>query len=377
MPTIEEEVVSIDTMIRTEERTTDDVADQVFRATLGAMELLSIYVGDRLGWYESLRQDGPATPAELAKHTGTAPRYAREWLEQQAVVGLLEVDDSGPERRFSLPPASAEVLTDADSLSYLGPLGRMMAAVGPRLPELLDAYRTGDGVSWDKLGPDARESQAALNRPWFLHALPGTLRGVAELDDILRRPGARILDVGCGGGWSTIALAAAYPTTELVGVDVDAPSIGMARRNAAERGIGPDRLTFQVADAGSLGSGGGSTQDAGFDLAFAFECVHDMSQPVEVLGAVRQALRPGGVLVVMDEAVNEKFSAPGDDLERLMYGFSLFVCLPDGLSSAPSEGTGTVMRPAVLRGYAERAGFESVDVLPITDFGFFRFYRLR
>lgn len=369
--------MSTDVTRMIEERTTDDVADQVFRATLGAMDLLSIYVGDRLGWYAALREQGPATPTELAQRTATAPRYAREWLEQQAVTGLLQVEDSEPERRFTLPAASAEVLTDDDSLSYLGPLGRMMAAVGPRLPELLDAYRTGDGVSWDELGPDAREGQAAVNRPWFLHALPGALRGVAELDEILRRPGARILDVGCGAGWSTIALASAYPTAELVGVDVDAPSIEMARRNAAERGIDQDRLAFRTADAGTLGSADGSGHDAGFDLAFAFECVHDMSRPVEVLAAVRQALRPGGLLVVMDEAVNEEFRAPGDDLERLMYGFSLFVCLPDGLSSAPSEGTGTVMRPKVLRSYAERAGFESVDVLPITDFGFFRFYRLR
>ena len=114
-----------------------------------------------------------------------------------------------------------------------------------------------------------------------------------------------------------------------------------------------------------------------YDVAFAFECVHDMARPVEVLAAIRAALDPDGVLVVMDEAVAEEFTAPGDDLERLMYGFSLLVCLPDGLSSTPSAGTGTVMRPSVLRGYAERAGFGSLDVLPIEGFGFFRFYALR
>jgi SAM-dependent methyltransferase len=157
----------------------------------------------------------------------------------------------------------------------------------------------------------------------------------------------------------------------VVGVDVDPPSIAMARRNAADRGLDAGRLTFREVNGESL------ADEQPYDVAFAFECVHDMARPVEVLAAVRAALRPDGVLVVMDEAVAEEFTAPGDDLERLMYGFSLLICLPDGLSSTPSAGTGTVMRPRVLRGYAEQAGFGSLDVLPIEGFGFFRFYALR
>lgn len=353
-------------------RTVDAVAEQVFQATLGAMELFSIYIGDRLGWYDALRRDGAATAVELARRTATSPRYAQEWLEQQAVVGLVHVDFSRSEPRFTLPPASEEVLTDVDSLSYLSPVARMVAASAMRLPELLDAYRTGDGVSWDELGDDARQGQAAMNRPWFLHALAGALGNVDDLDRLLRRPGVQILDVGCGAGWSSIALAAAYPSAKVVGIDQDAPSIELARHHAAAYGIGTDRLTFRTADAATVGG-----ESRKFDIAFAFECVHDLSRPVEVLAAVRSALRPGGALVVMDEAVNEEFSAAGGEVEKLMYGFSLLVCLPDGMSSAPSEATGTVMRPAVLRRYAERAGFGTVEVLPISDFAFFRFYRLR
>lgn len=344
--------------------------EQVFAGGLGTMQTLSIYLGDQLGWYAALQREGPATPAQLAARTATSERYAREWLEQQAVYGLLEVEESGAERAFVLPPSTAEVMLDADSLAYLGPLARMLAAVGPRLPEMLDAYRSGGGVSWDDLGPDAREGQGAMNRPLFLHHLAGALQGVPELDAILRRPGARILDVGCGLGWSSIALATAYPDAEVIGLDIDAPSIELARANAAERGVDTDRLSFRTADGGTLAG------DPGFDAAFAFECVHDMPRPVDVLAAARAALRPEGVLVVMDEAVAEEFTAPGDDVERFMYGFSLLVCLPDGMSSTPSEGTGTVMRPNVLRGYAERAGFTSFEVLPIDDFGFFRFYQL-
>ena len=195
----------------TPDLTADAFAERLFSSSLATVECLSVYVGDRLGWYESLAADGPATPADLAGRTGTCERYAREWLEQQAVYGILLTDPADPERRYELPPGVREVLTDEHSLLYLGPLPRMFAAVGAHLPNLLDAYRTGGGVSWQDLGADARESQAAINRPWFERSLADALHGVADVDEVLRRPGARIADVGCGAGWSTLALARAYP----------------------------------------------------------------------------------------------------------------------------------------------------------------------
>ncbi|MEU1982198.1 class I SAM-dependent methyltransferase [Nocardia sp. NPDC019395] len=346
------------------------VADRVFHTVLGAVDMLAIFVGDRLGWYRSLADDGPATATGLAERTATHPRYAREWLEQQAVTGLLTVhrDGSPGERVFAIPPATAEVLTDEHSLNYLAPFTRLFGATGPVLPKLLEAYRTGNGVSWDDLGDDAREAQADGNRPWYEHRLAGALAGVPALEATLGAPAARVLDIGCGAGWSAIALARAYPRAQVRGVDIDAPSVRMAVRNAAAAGLA-ERIRFEVADAAELPAGG-------FDIAFAFECVHDMPRPVEVLAAVRRALAPGGFLVVMDEAVAPDFAPDGDELERLMYGFSLFVCLPDGMSSPPSAGTGTVMRPETLRRYALEAGFTSFEVLPIEDFGFWRFYRL-
>jgi ubiquinone/menaquinone biosynthesis C-methylase UbiE len=351
--------------------TADAVADRLLAATIGGFEMLSVYIGDRLGWYRSLKTAGSATPAELAARTGTSPRYAREWLEQQAVSGLLQVGTVDGERRYSLPAGVAEVLTDEHSLAYLAPLSRTFGAVGPQLGKLLDAYRRGSGVSWEELGADARESQGDINRPWFLHALPDALRQASEIDAVLRKPDARILDVGCGAGWSTIALAQAYPNAKVIGVDVDAPSIEMARKNAATYGTAGQRVQFLYGDAGALGADEGT-----YDAAFAFECVHDMPRPVEVLDAVRRALRPDGMAIVVDEAVADEFTAPGDDVERLMYVYSLFICLPDGLSSEPSVGTGTVMRLPTLRRYAQQAGFGHVDVLPIEGFAFFRFYRL-
>jgi hypothetical protein len=127
----------------------DAFAERLLAATLGAVESLSVYIGDRLGWYRSLIDDGPATPSELAERTATDERYAREWLEQQAVFGILTVENADIVRRYALPVGAAEVFTDENSLAYLGPLPRMFAASWVHLPELVDAYRHGNGVSWN------------------------------------------------------------------------------------------------------------------------------------------------------------------------------------------------------------------------------------
>jgi 2-polyprenyl-3-methyl-5-hydroxy-6-metoxy-1,4-benzoquinol methylase len=348
----------------------DELANRLLSAALGAVDLMAIYVGDRLGWYRLLAEDGPMTPEELAQRTHTHPRYAREWLEQQAVTGLLTVEDADDQawRRFSLPPAATEVLTNGDSLAYLAPLSRLFAASSVQLPHILEAYRTGGGVSWAEFGADAREAQADMNRPWYLHALPGALAEVPSLDGVLRRPGARIADVGCGGGWSSIALAQAYPDARVEGYDIDPASVDLARTNVATAELS-DRVSFRLGDAAEMPQGV-------YDAVFAFECIHDMPRPVDVLAAAARSLNPEGSVVVMDEAVAESFTAPGDELNRLMYGFSLFMCLPDGMAHPPTAATGTVMRPDTLRAYAEQAGLNTFEVLPIEDFGFWRFYRL-
>lgn len=344
-------------------------AERMLHAALATTDVLAAYLGDRLGWYRSLAEHGPSTAAALAERTGTAPRYAQEWLEQQAVAGVLElVEPDGAEPRFELPAAVAEVLTDESSLAYLEPLPRMYGAAAAQLPSLLQAYRDGGGVSWEQLGDDAREAQADLNRPWF-GRLPEAFADIPEIDAVLSAPNARVADIGTGAGWSAIALAGAHPTLRVEGFDVDEPSIVAARENAKSAGV-DDRVSFHVVDGARLDERGE------FDAAFAFECLHDMPDPVGVLSAVHRAVRPGGPVVVMDEAVGERLAAPGDELERLMYGFSLLVCLPDGLSHPASVGTGTVMRPSTLRSYARAAGFGDIEVLPIEEFGFFRFYAL-
>jgi len=350
--------------------TAEQFGERLFGAVLGTQLVQAVYLGDRLGYYRVLADGAELTSTELAARTGCAERYTREWLEHQAVCGVLTVSDvhaAATERRYRLPPGPAEVLTDVLSPNHVLPLARMMAGVGQHLDALVGAYRSGGGVSWDELGTDARESQAAANRPLFLGALPRQyLPAVPEIKAVLAR-GGRVADIGCGFGWSAIGLALAHPGITVDGYDLDRPSIEAARRNAVEAGVA-DRVQFHLADAADAAGR--------YDLVAAFECIHDMPDPVSVLAAMRRLAEPDGVVLVMDERVAERFTAPGDEIEQLMYGYSLMSCLPDGMAHAGSVGTGTVMRPDTLRGYATAAGFTDLDVLPIDD-DFFRFYRLR
>jgi 2-polyprenyl-3-methyl-5-hydroxy-6-metoxy-1,4-benzoquinol methylase len=325
-------------------------------------------MGDRLGLYEALA-DGKTAQAELAAATGTDRRYLREWLEQQAVTGLIEVDDASKpehERRYRLPDGYAEVLVDRDDASYMAAFARMMAGLVRPLPRVIEAFRTGEGIPYADFEPDFLEGQGDMNRVQFINFLASDW--MPGLPDVHRRlqAGGRIADVACGTGWSTIALARAYPQAEVHGLDLDEASIELARANAAQEGM---KIPFEVRDAADPGLRGG------YDLVTCFEAVHDMARPVESLRGMRSLLANSGVLLIADERVAEEFTAPGDEVERLMYGFSLFHCLAVGREEQPSAATGTAMRPDTLREYAEGAGFTRFEVLPIEN-DFWRFYRL-
>ncbi len=354
----------------TTETTTEDFAARVFSAVVAAQEVQAVYIGHRLGWYRALAGAGPMTSTELAERTATSERYAREWLEHQAVCGYLSVDrvDAAPtERRFRLPAPQAAVLADPESLSFLAPVARFVAGVGTHLPAVVDAYRSGGGVSWEELGADAREGQADANRALFLNQLGQEL--LPAVPDVHARleAGGRVADIGCGAGWSSIGIALSYPTVRVDGFDIDEPSIEMARGHAVEAGVS-DRVRFHVTDAGLLGG-------EPYDVVFAFECVHDFADPVAALAAMRALAGDRGAVIVVDERTEDRFIAPAGEVERLLYGYSLMCCLPDAMSQSPTAATGTVMRPETLRGYATRAGFTDVHTLPV-DHEVFRFYRL-
>ena len=348
------------------------LAERLFGAAVGAMDLVTIYLGDRLGLYRHLAEAGPLTAAGLAARAGVDERYAREWLEQQAVSGILAAEPApdAAQRRFSLPAALHPSFLDPDSPFHLpGPMARAMVGVALQVSPLIAAFRTGDGVPYEAFGADVREAIEALNRPAFVQLLcQDWIPRMPDIDARLRRPGARVGELACGSGWAAISLARGYPGLRVDGFDLDEASVDRARANARAAGV-DDRVTFSVRDAAA---DPGAT---GYDLVCIFEALHDMARPVEALRTVAGMAAPEGHVLVADERTADAFTAPGDELERFLYGASVLFCLPTGRADAPSAATGTVMRPHTMQAYAREAGFARVEEAPI-DYPFWRFYRL-
>jgi 2-polyprenyl-3-methyl-5-hydroxy-6-metoxy-1,4-benzoquinol methylase len=349
---------------------TQALADRLLREAGAALELYTIYLGERLGLYRTLAEQGPATSAELATRTGTAERYIREWLEHHAASGLVEVDDTSAEpgvRRYSLPPEHIPVLADPDDVHYQAYQGVEVARAGRRLPELVEAFRTGGApppLAWEP------EGRAEWNRPMFVNLLAKEwLPAIPEIDRRLRAdPPARLADVACGTGWAAIAIAQAYPRVTVDGFDLDQDAVAAAREHAEQAGVA-DRVTFTVADASD------PARNAGYDLVTIIEALHDMTRPVEALRGARTMLAEGGTLLVVDELVGDEFTVPAPDIERYNYSWSVLSCLPDAMGDPQTAATGAVMRPSTLRRYATDAGFRDLQVLPIHS-DYLRFYRL-
>ena len=350
----------------------DALVERLFGATIAAMDLYHVWLGERLGLYRVVADGGPLTAADLAARAGIAERYAREWLEHQAVARVLAVDgsDDHTTRRFSMPPGHEEVLLDRDSLNYMTPLALGMVGLAGALPDVRRAFTTGAGVPYEVYGEDTRQCIAGINRPMFVNLLATDwLPAVPGLTERLRAdPPARVADVGCGTGWSAISIARGFPNATVTGLDLDAASVDEARLNADEAGVA-DRVTFDVRDAAD------PQLAESFDLVCAFETIHDMVNPVGALRAMRSLRARGGTVLVADERVADAFTTDVEDGERFQWGWSAIHCLPCALTDEPAAGTGTIMRAPTFRRYVLEAGFDDVEILPIEN-DFWRFYRL-
>jgi 2-polyprenyl-3-methyl-5-hydroxy-6-metoxy-1,4-benzoquinol methylase len=344
------------------------LGERMLRNMAGALELYTVYLGERLGLYSALAEGGPATSAELAARTGTTERYVREWLEQQAAGGLLAVDDPAAaplDRRFWLPAGHAAVLADPDDVRYRAFNGTEIARAARSLPDLVESFRTGAAPAPQPWAPEGRPD---YNRATFLQLLGRSwLPAIGVVDERLRAsPGARVADLACGPGWSGIAIALAYPLVRVDGFDLDKDVIAAARRNAEAAGVA-DRVTFSAVSADEL--------SRRYDVVTIIEGLHDMARPVAVLRAAHEVLTSPGWVVVADELVEDEFSAPASLLEQRNYGWSVVGCLPAVMGDPQTAATGAVMRPATLRRYASEAGFGDVEVLPI-EADTLRFYLL-
>jgi len=356
-------------MASTDTARRDALVERLFGAVLGFNDVYAVYIGDRLGLYAALHR-GAATSSEVASAAGCDERYVREWLEHQAVAGILEVDDEdSASRRFRIPPGHDEVLLDRDSVSYMAAFARMMVGMARPVPQVLAAFRSGEGVPYADYPEDFVEGQGDMNRAQFVNLLATEwLPALPDVEERLHSGAARVADVACGTGWSSIAIAKAYPGVQVDGIDLDPESIMLARSAAASEGVG-ERVDFQVRDAAD------PALAERYDLVTVFEAIHDLAKPVEALTAIHSLLADDGVALVADEKVADEFTAPGDDVERVMYGWSILHCLPVGRVEQPSAETGTAMRESTFRRYAEQAGFANVEVVPI-EHDFWRFYRL-
>ncbi len=351
-------------------------ADRLFETGLAALEAVTVSLGRELHLYDHLATAGGLTAGELAHRASIDPRYAKEWLEQQAAAGFVDVTASVADvdqRRFGLSAAAQECLLRPDSLASVGPLFDLLPAINRVYPAaLVDAYRSGGGIPYADYA--LHDAQGDINRPAYVNLLASDwLPQIPGLVDRLQDPGARAAEIGCGEGWAAISLARAFPELRVDGFDNDEASIAAARKYAAEAGVS-DRAKFEVvdvtrepADQGTVGS---------YDLVMALEVIHDLARPVEALATMLRLGKPDAVHLVMDEKVAETFEAPADNpVERLMYAASVLHCLPVGRTETPSAATGTVMRPATLTSYAIAAGFSDVEIAPI-EHDLFRFYRL-
>jgi rhodanese-related sulfurtransferase/2-polyprenyl-3-methyl-5-hydroxy-6-metoxy-1,4-benzoquinol methylase len=341
---------------------------RIFEAAVASLELFSVHLGRRLGLYDVMAAHDCVTVEELAKTAGVAPRYAQEWLEQQAVAGYVAVDDpDAATRRFHLNDQQRAVLVLADDPAHISPVADMVAGIGGVLDELADAYQRGTGVPYARFGPHLRNGQGGINRP----AYGSSLRSWLDATGVGQRiagdgAGVRIADVGCGQGWSTMALARDYPQAQVVGFDTDGASIDDARMRATEAGVD---VTFHALPAAAI------TDHGPFDVIVLLETLHDIARPVDALMACRSALRRGGAVVIADEKVAERFMAPGDDTERFMYGFSVLHCLPASMAEDESAALGTVLRARTVHEMAAAASFNRCEEIDV-DAGFFQIYEL-
>ncbi|MGW7364162.1 class I SAM-dependent methyltransferase [Streptomyces sp. NPDC054841] len=317
-----------------------------FVADLGATGAAgSVVIGHRLGLYRALAQ-GPATPERFAERTGCHPRYLTEWLRGQAAGGYVSYDPETGE--FSLTEEQAFCLADPNgpnvSAAFLIVLGYLRAE-----PRITEAFRTGEGVGWHEHDEDVFVGCDAFYRPGYVAELiPSWIPALDGVDAKLTA-GARVADLGCGLGSSSLLLAEAYPHTTVVGADYHAKSIELARKKAAGAGV-TDRVTFEVATAQTFGG-------TDYDLVMMFDSLHDMGDPLGAARRVRDALAPDGTWLLVEPNASDKVEENFTPVGRLYYSGSTFLCVPNGLSQPGGYALGAQAGEAAVRQVITDAGF--------------------
>ncbi len=319
---------------------------------IGALTVL----GDRLGLYRAMAGAGPMTPGELATRTSTSPRYVREWLSAQAAAGYVRYEGDG---RFSLPEEHAIALTNEDSPAcVIGGFELALASV-QSADRLTEAFRTGEGIGWGEHHHDVFEGCERFFRPSYHAGLVDAW--LPALNGVLPRleQGIRVADVGCGHGASTLEMAGAFPQSSFFGFDAHEPSVATARKRAAEAGV-ENRTTFEVGTAKDF--------EGRFALVCLFDCLHDMGDPVGACAHVREALEPGGTLLVVEPMAGDALEDNLHPVGVAYYAFSTMLCTPNSLSQEVGTALGAQAGEARLREVVTAAGFSSLRRIAETPF---------
>ena len=307
-----------------------------------------VNIGDKLGLFQALAGSGPTTPADLARKTGTTERYVREWASGLAAAGYVDYAGDG---RFELNEEQAIAFTDESSPAFIvGGFQGMLAATGI-VPKAVDAFRTGDGIGWHEHNPDLFQGTERFFRPGYAANLVQSWIPALDGADAKLNAGAKVADVGCGFGASTIIMAQAYPNSEFWGFDYHEPSIRHAAEAAAKAGVS-ERTKFEVAAAKEYPGND-------FDLVCHFDCLHDMGDPVGAADYTRRSLKSDGHWLLVEPFANDDIADNLNPIGRVFYSASTLICTPASLSQEVGVGLGAQAGEARLREVAEAAGFSS------------------
>jgi SAM-dependent methyltransferase len=319
---------------------------QILNDLGGAFGIGLVRIGKSLGLYSTMASKGPLTSQELAGETGLAERYVREWLAYQAASNYVSYDPAA--RKFTLPPEQAAVLADEVSPVYLAGAFECAAAYVENQPRVQEAFRTGGGVAWSDQAGCIFCAIARFFRPGYQANIVD--EWLPALDGVVRKleRGARVADVGCGHGYSTVMMAEAFPNSEFVGFDFHAASIEEARRHVREHGTG--NVRFEVGTAKAF-------PGSGYDLVTFFDCLHDMGDPVGAARHVRNALKPDGTWMVVEPFAHDALEDNLNPVGRLYYAASTLVCLPTSLDQEVGAALGAQAGEGRLREVARSGGF--------------------
>ncbi|MEE2983277.1 MAG: class I SAM-dependent methyltransferase [Pseudomonadota bacterium] len=330
---------------------------KVISDVAGAVTLHLCAIGDRLGLFKDLAENGPADPEAFAMRTGIDARYAREWLEAMAAAAYVEFDPESS--NFSLPPEHARPLADDTSPLFQGALWSMLTYSMAPFDELVEAFRNGGGVPQSSFRPELYTSMQRSSGLRYRNFLLNTwLPDMPDVVAMLER-GVDAVDVGCGRGTAIMMMAEAYPKSRFWGYDAFAPQVDGANEKARELGV-DDRVDFKVLDASE-------ELPRDFDLIFTFDVIHDMAKPRQALENIRRHLKPGGIYVLQEiSAANERHENRGPEA-TLKYGMSLTYCMTTSLANH-GEGLGTLGMPQkVVRELCTEAGFGEVRKLACSN----------